>query len=342
MKTVIHKLSFLFILLGSFQARGQDIHFSQFYEMPLLRNPALAGIFTGDFRLTGAFRNQWQSVTVPYRTFALGAEYKRQMGIGADDFLTIGLQATNDVAGDSRLSRTQAFPVLNYHKSVGGERGGYLSAGIMGGPVFQRFDPSKLSFDDQFVNGAYSSSNPTHQVFANTHMMYWDLSAGLSFSTFLRENTPVYLGLGLFHLTQPKVAFQKQYDVTLNRKWMVNAGLSAPLSEQNKLTLYADYFMQGGSRQGQGGLILRHDFSGLLDGQTGISGGLFYRYRDALVPMVKLDIYHVGIGLSYDLNISKLKTASEYRGGFELTLSYIAYRDNPNSASNKVKCPAFY
>ena len=35
----------------------------------------------------------------------------------------------------------------------------------MGGPVMQRFDPSKLSFDDQFVNGSYSSSNPTKQIF---------------------------------------------------------------------------------------------------------------------------------------------------------------------------------
>ena len=31
---------------------AQDIHFSQFFETPLLRNPALAGIFSGDVRLT--------------------------------------------------------------------------------------------------------------------------------------------------------------------------------------------------------------------------------------------------------------------------------------------------
>ena len=32
--------------------------------------------FAGDIRITGAYRNQWQSVTVPYRTFALGGEFK--------------------------------------------------------------------------------------------------------------------------------------------------------------------------------------------------------------------------------------------------------------------------
>lgn len=330
------------MLLVAFNATGQDINFSQFYELPLLRNPALAGIFNGDVRVTAVYRNQWQAVTVPYRTFGLGAEYKRSMGEHSDDFITIGLQATNDVAGDSRLSRSQVFPAMNYHKSLGGEKGGYLSAGIMGGPVFQRFDPSKLSFDDQFVNGAYSSTNPTHQVFSNVSMMYWDASAGLSFSSIIGEQTRYYVGVGLFHITQPKVAFQKQYDVILNRKWMVNAGLSVPVSEENKLIIYGDYFMQGGSRQGQGGLMFSHDFSQFLDEKAGISAGIFYRFKDALVPVIKLDYYHVGMGITYDLNTSKLKAASQYRGGFELTLSYKAYRDIHNSSANKVKCPAFY
>jgi type IX secretion system PorP/SprF family membrane protein len=330
------------MLLIAFNATAQDINFSQFYELPLLRNPALAGIFNGDVRVTAVYRNQWQTVTVPYRTFGLGAEYKRSIGESSNDFITIGLQATNDVAGDSRLSRTQAFPAMNYHKSLGGEKGGYLSAGIMGGPVFQHFDPSKLSFDDQFVNGAYSSSNPTHQVFSNVSMVYWDLSAGLSFSNIIGEKTMYYVGLGLFHITQPKVAFQKQYDVILNRKWMVNAGLSAPVSDENKLIIYGDYFMQGGSRQGQGGAMISHDFSQFLDEKAGIAAGIFYRFKDAMVPVIKLDYYHVGLGITYDINVSKLKAASQSRGGFELTLSYKAYRDIHNSSANKVKCPAFY
>jgi Type IX secretion system membrane protein PorP/SprF len=37
-----------FIIVGS--ACAQDIHFSQFYEAPLYRNPAFAGIVNGDLR----------------------------------------------------------------------------------------------------------------------------------------------------------------------------------------------------------------------------------------------------------------------------------------------------
>lgn len=343
MKKLIKLKLFLCLLFATTIAHSQDINFSQFYELPLLRNPALAGIFAGDIRATAAFRSQWQSVTVPYRTIGLGLEYKKALNQNSNDFITYGLQATNDIAGDSRLRRTQVFPVLNFHKSLDTEKDTYLSAGVMGGAVMQRFDPSQLKFDDQFVNGYYSASNPTKQVFTNTGFTYWDISAGLNFSSVAGEDIRYYIGVGLFHITKPKVAFQKQYDVELNQKWVVNAGFSKPLSDVNKLIVYADYFMQGGARQIQGGLLLSHDFLGNDENQKiAFSGGLFYRLKDAIVPVLKLDYNKIGIGINYDVNISKLKTASQMRGSYEITLSYKAFTSNQNSSVNNVRCPAFY
>jgi type IX secretion system PorP/SprF family membrane protein len=339
---VIKKILLLFIvLLFAKFVNGQDINFSQFYDLPLLRNPSLAGIFAGDIRVTTAYRSQWQSVTVPYRTFGFGMEYKKPVGKNNDDFVTYGLQISGDVAGDSKLSRTQVFPVLNYHKSLSGNS--YLSAGIMGGPVMQRFDPSKLSFDDQYVNGAFSTTNPTKQTFNTTRLTYWDASVGLCFSSIAGKNTRYYIGTGLFHFTQPKVAFQKRNDIVLNHKWVVNAGFSAPVNDENRIIFYADYFMQGGSRQAQGGLLLNHD---LLkydeDDKITISAGLFYRWKDAFMPVLKLDYYQYSIGMTYDVNSSKLKSASQYRGAYEVTLSYKAFNNRYNTSANKVKCPLFY
>ena len=62
-KIIIRLLIALGMLPGAVSA--QDINFSQFYDVPMLRNAALAGIFTGNVRLTSAYRNQWQAVTVP-------------------------------------------------------------------------------------------------------------------------------------------------------------------------------------------------------------------------------------------------------------------------------------
>src|SRR4249919_1666457 len=86
------------LLLGALSgAQGQDLHFSQFFEAPLLRNPSLAGIFEGDFRAQMVYRNQWASVTTPYQTASLNSEYKFPVGKG-NDFMTGGLQILWDRA----------------------------------------------------------------------------------------------------------------------------------------------------------------------------------------------------------------------------------------------------
>ena len=331
---------FISLLLMAFHLQGQDIHFSQFYEFPLLRNPALAGIFSGNFRLTAAYRNQWQSVTVPYRTMAVSAECKMLRGFSTGDFITTGIQVTNDVAGDSKLQRTQIFPVVNYHKLLNEEKTTFISLAFMGGPVNEHFDATKLIFDDQYVNGAYSLSNPTRQQFGSTSLTYWDASVGVSFKTSLTENVNMYVGGGLFHLAEPQIAFTKEYDVKLNRKWYVNGGLSAWINNKDKIVFYADYFMQGGNRMVQGGGLYTHSFDETgEDGALSIGVGGAYRWKDAFIPIIKIYTHQLGIGLSYDVNVSKLTTASQFRGGFELSLSYIGLWKRLAESLEKVECP---
>ena len=45
-----------------------DIHFSQFYENSILRNPALTGVSSDNYKVVAYYRNQWSSVTNPYET----------------------------------------------------------------------------------------------------------------------------------------------------------------------------------------------------------------------------------------------------------------------------------
>lgn len=223
------------------------------------------------------------------------------------------------------------------------EQDSYISAGIMAGAVQQRFDPTKLQFDDQFVNGAYSPTNPTRQTFNNTNVTYWDVAAGLSFSSVAANEIHYYFGLGLFHFTNPKVAFIATNDIKLNQKWVVNFGLSAPTSDDDKFILYGDFFTQGGNQQAQGGVLYSHDLTQYdEDDKISIAAGTFYRWNDAIIPVLKFDYYKLGFGISYDVNVSKLKTASQMHGGIELTLSYKSYLNILNSSLNKTRCPVFF
>lgn len=68
--------------------------------------------------------------------------------------------------------------------------------------------------------------------------------------------------------------------------------------------------------------------------------GGFLRWDDALIPAVKLDYNPFSVSLSYDVNISKLKPSSYGRGGFELSVSYVGFR-NRNSSLEYSRCPRF-
>ncbi len=346
MKTLLFKkLTFSVLLLFCMNGiQAQDINFSQFYDLPILRNPALAGIFTGDIRVTSAYRNQWQSVTVPYRTMALGIEYKRSV-FSNGDFITIGAQLTNDVAGDSRFSRIQALPVINYHKSLSAEKSTYLSAGFMAGPVMQSFDPTKLRFDDQYVGTEYNASNPTRQTFNNSRLNYFDPAVGLCFSTETENGGNFYVSAGLFHFTKQRVSFLQKNDFRMLPKYVINAGYTYMMDEINRMVLYADFFQQGGAAQAQGGAMVMHDLQEREDGEKmSISGGLFYRLNDAVIPVVKLNYYNMSVGVTYDVNVSKLVPASQYRGGFEMTLSYkgLTRSAHDDPAYDQIRCPKFF
>src|SRR6478752_4595899 len=106
MKTTLYKLILLSCIVVTNVASAQDIHFSQFFETPLLRNPALAGIFTGDVRVQAVYRDQWNSVTSGYRTGSLSGEYKMAVGKG-DDYVTWEMQLFYDRAGTVSYTQTK-------------------------------------------------------------------------------------------------------------------------------------------------------------------------------------------------------------------------------------------
>ncbi len=66
------KIFFFFLISSSFiqNGIGQDLHFSQFFNNPLLTNPANTGFIPdADYRLGASYRNQYSNImAVPYNT----------------------------------------------------------------------------------------------------------------------------------------------------------------------------------------------------------------------------------------------------------------------------------
>ena len=67
----MNKLGFFILMIAlPFVTKGQDYRYSQFYNAPLLLNPALTGEPKTDYRLNANYKNQWSSVTDGFKTTA--------------------------------------------------------------------------------------------------------------------------------------------------------------------------------------------------------------------------------------------------------------------------------
>lgn len=325
-----------FLLVFSNPIASQDLHFSQFYEAPLLRNPALAGLFEGDIRVQGVHRSQWNSISYPYQTSSINAEYKFNLGSG-EDFMTFGGQVMYDKAGTVQLKTIHMLPVLTFHKSLSQKKNTYLSVGFMGGIVSRGLDRSRVTTNSQYDGFYYNGALPDGETFIGKYS-YADMSVGMSFNTSFGadEQHNFFASIAYHHFNKPVSSF---YDnVTHLPKYVFSGGLKLNFDQYSYLTLHGDMIIQTPFEQPIAGGIYSKRIGDPAESFYTVHAGMFYRYKDALIPVLKFDVQKISVGISYDLNTSSLATASKNRGGFELSLSYITAR--PRRAQT-IHCPTF-
>ena len=70
------------------------------------------------------------------------------------------------------------------------------------------------------------------------------------------------------------------------------------------------------------GSAIEFDLPDNSDPDKYVSIGGYYRLKDAFVFVVGVGFMNFSMGISYDINLSSLNTASNYKGGLELSLIY--------------------
>lgn len=344
MKNLQSKLTLLFIITASVTSvvKAQDIHFSQFFETPLLRNPSLAGIFTGDIRLQAVYRNQWNTVTVPYQTTSINGEFRSNIG-GGDDYITLGGQIFYDKAGTTALTTTQVLPVLNYSKSLSDEKNVYLSLGGMAGIVQRRIDRTKMTTNSQYDGVGFNNALADGENFLNNSFSYFDASIGMSLNSQMGENADnnIFIGAALHHFVKPKkVNFLTTGNGEVLPKFVLSTGIRFSMTEGSYFTIQGDYAKQGANTEIIGGALYAWKLDNNETPKYVFNAGAFIRWGDAVVPVAKLEFRPLSVSLSYDINISSLKTGSRGQGGFEFSLIYQKFRTN-NSSADAFRCPKF-
>lgn len=324
--------------------QAQDIHFSQFYENSIMRNPGLTGIFSGDYKVGVNYRSQWSNISVPFQTFLFSGETRIATNKAVGDYLSFGVASTYDKAGSISFNSLQVYPAINYNKSLEDRRNSYLSVGFAGGYIQRSYDMSKATFSTQYVNGNYSANNASGEDFNNNTLENYDVAAGVSFNSSAGLNNVVnyYLGFSAFHLNKPKQAFDDDNAlIVLTTKYTGNAGFSWQVNRQFGLTMHMDYISQGTYSQLITGGLISWQTTRETSDNLKIYAGVFVRAKDAFIPTFKIDYQAYSLTFSYDVNISSLKTASAGAGGYELSLFLRGRYTKSTRTGANTNCPRF-
>jgi len=322
-----------------------DIHFSQFYETSILRNPALTGVFADDYKLGAYYRNQWSTISNPFQTGLVSAETHAPVSHMNNDFFSFGLLGYDDVAGSIDQKITAIYLAAGYNKCLNNDHKTFLSVGFTGGYLQYSFDPSKATFNNQYVNGHYDPNAPILETLPNPKFTFFDVGAGINFntSTGVDNKTTYVFGVSGYHFNQADLSYYQVPGLTEEVRWNVNAGMSTAVTENIGFMAQFNYANEGTYTELIGGGIISwtaasHDLQDVYV----LSCGAFYRYDDAIIPVVKIKHKNLSLGVSYDVNVSTLKEASLMDGGFEMTLFITgSYSGANNGVYKKTICPRF-
>ncbi len=318
---------------------AQDIHYSQFNATIQNLSPAQTGLFDGDWRLNGNFRSQWAAIPVPYKTFSIAGDTRLKTKM-QNDVPAAGIQINADQAGDSKFTTLQVVLSGAYIKKLNKDSTHFLSVAFQPGFTTRSFNVNALSFDAQYNGDVYDKSLPNQENFPKTRMTYLEIGGGLAYLWRKSNRQLINIGFSALHLNTPKQSFFNDKEVKLDVKTNISGMAEFPIAEKLDLLPTFLYQQQGKFTEcvlGGFGKYYLKPIDGL---PTAVSLGAFYRLKDAFIVVANMNYKNYTVGVSYDVNTSKLVAATNQRGGFELSVIYIFKKAVPFIAKKRV-CPIF-
>lgn len=336
-------LSLLITFITS-NIQAQDPAFSQFFASPLTLNPALTGKFNGDVRVAGNYRNQWPTINDAFITSTISVDMPLlQKRLPENNTWGVGIMGMTDQTAGGALNSNYFSLSTAYHISI--DQDGYhqIGVGFQGTYASKILDGTKLHFEDQLdQQGGWtlpsSESVAGHQVSLN----YFDMNVGLLYNGTTTGANNFYFGTSLYHINSPKESFLGNDAYTLHPRFTVHGGASMPVNTDGYVHFSGLYSRQDNATNIVfGGAYSINVNNNDMESPTNVYFGSWVRFNnvtDAIIPYVGLDYGSFTMGLSYDVNVSALKTASQSQGGVEISLVYIKKSTN---GKKPIPCPKF-
>jgi type IX secretion system PorP/SprF family membrane protein len=324
------KLAILSLFI-SFGSTAQDYHLSMYDAAPLYLNPALTGVFDGNWRVHGHYRTQWRSVNFkPYTTALVSLDRSiEKWGFGG--------QIINYRAGYGNYNVLQGLFSASYTVPIDVEKKHNLSIGLQGGVSQKSVRLNFHTYNNQYTTangGGFNNGLPNGEAFDQPSFLIPELNAGLMYYYAAQKSRlNPFVGVSAFNLLTPEEAFFINAGNELPMRYYAHVGTRINITETFYFIPKVLYMQQRDFQEitfaADAGYFLKTPELFLL-------GGLVYRNKDAFILSLGARKENYIAKVAYDINTSSLTPASTGRGGFEVSFTYI-FRD-PDKVTDKV-CP---
>ncbi len=335
-------IAVLFCLCFSNNGSAQSMHFSQYYNAPMLLNPANTALSRdNDFRLGANYRNQWAVLPVPYTTFSGWGDIK----IGANrqgdhpNWLGLGGALFNDKAGNGSLSLFQAQGSLAYHMHLSAHT--MLSLGGTAAYVQRSVNYDDLTFDAQWDGFSFNSHLANGEKVGVMKTNFTTIAVGANLAFFPNEATYIKLGASASNINSPVESFYNK-DNHVGLRPIANLDMMFKTGEDFTLNPSVYYTTQNGASEIVFGSLSRTNVSKSHDNTISqVILGAFCRLQDAIIGVAGYQYGGLQFTASYDFTISSLAPYNAAYGALEFSVVYGGTFYNNRGKSKMYNCPRF-
>lgn len=318
MKKIVFGICFL--IVGSALC-AQSYHFSQFFSTPLLTNPANTGFTEGPYRFSTNIRSQGINGSPSYFTGYFSADVSPLRSHLADGHKAgIGLYVMNDRALTGAVQTNSIGMSTAYHVGLDAYGEHSVGIGVQGTYNQRRIDYSRLTFENQYGPGGFNPGLPVGEPLNVQSKHFFDVNAGFVYNASL-EHKSFFAGFAVYNILRQNENILAD-EFKLPTRLTFQTGGQVWMGEYGKTYFSLTAMSQAKAYEFTVGSAYGHQ---LTDGDRNeLLAGLWYRYKDALIPYLGYQTQTIQVGLSYDYTVSSMKTAAQLRNGYELTLQYRA------------------
>ncbi|MES2704386.1 MAG: PorP/SprF family type IX secretion system membrane protein [Bacteroidota bacterium] len=344
MRKKIRLMIVLLCVICSSRVVGQGIHFTQFYNAPLMVNPANTALLSDDdFRIGLNYRNQWSALPVPFNTFSGFGDFK----IGGNNpdkirhnWLGLGFAYFSDKAGDGNLALSQIQGNIAFHLQMSDHM--MLSAGGSAAYVQRSVNYDNLTFDAQWDGFVFNPRMANGEKVGIMKTNYSTVAAGLNLAFFPNELVYIKLGGSVANINQPVETFYAtgKNQLAMRPTFYVDGSFKTGNTITLNPSIYAT--QQKGAYQVVAGSLVRARLTDRNDMPVQLILGLFSRLGDAFIGVAGLEFSDIQFMANYDMTMSGLAPYNASYGALELSLIYHRSYSKNRGMKSMLSCPRFF